>query len=144
MNDETSDEEFSDRLRERLEQELLPHFFQHIIVSLLKNRRSFKPDFIRQIKTVSAEARLIRNTLISQLSPTDSQRAKIACRDGCSHCCGMIVKPTMPELYIILEFIRDTYTHSEIDRLMSALHAQIAQKQACTSRMDRLTVYCTF
>lgn len=115
-----------------------------MMTSLLKNRRSFKPDFLRQVRRMYRVAEHARDLVIEQLAEEDKHYAEIDCKKGCFHCCGMIVKPTMPELYIIFEHIKSTYSAEALGELMKTLRKHA---DTCSRKMDikdRLQVYCSF
>ena len=114
------------------------------MTSLLKNSRAFKPDFLDEVKQVYTLIDDAKEALLDQLNDQDKSKAKIDCRKGCYYCCGKVVKPTMPELYIIFEHITDKYSRTELGHIMQRLHAHGEQCNQATSVSERTQVYCAF
>lgn len=122
----------------------MPKVFQHIMTSLLKNNRTFKPDFLNQIRELYTIAEDARTAVLAQLNEKDAAEAKIDCKAGCFHCCGKVVKPTMPELYIILEHITSTYSLEQVRDLIQRLKLHQEQARDATTVEKRVKVYCAF
>ena len=122
----------------------MPRIFQKVMISLLKNKRVFSQDFIQQINQVYIDTELATETLLNNLPENKRYPEEIDCRKSCFFCCGMIVEPTMPELYIIFDSILLTYSRSETEQLMSDLYLQGKQKRACKDRTERMEVKCAF
>ncbi len=133
-----------DKLVESIEQELLPKVFQGTIISLLKNRRSFKPDFLYHIRSLYQLAENSKNLIIDRLSQEDIDQPAIDCHEGCYYCCSMKVTPTMPELFIILEHIQKTYSQAETVKLIKDLRLHKNKCNKIKTVKERIKVYCTF
>jgi Fe-S-cluster containining protein len=127
-----------------LEVRLLPKIFQHTITSLLKNSRIFTPDFLQKVKELYCTTEKAQEAVLGQLNHNDSADADIDCQKGCHYCCGRIVTPTMPELYIIFEHITAQYSCVEIKALIQKLQTHSKKANEAKSVQERIKVYCAF
>lgn len=143
-NNDQATREFRESVVESLEKEFLPKIFQKAVISLLKNHRIFKRDYLSQIREFYQESEDARDRLLQQLTGDDVHRAKIDCQRGCFYCCSMIVKPTMPELYIILEHIERNYSRHQVDALMERLRQHEKERERSDTTEERVKVYCSF
>jgi Fe-S-cluster containining protein len=123
---------------------LLAKIYQHVVVSLLGDNRLFTPGFIRLIQALPKEGDNVLRKLLSEADKGKETIHPIACKKGCSYCCGLVVKATEPELYVIFEHVLKTRSESEISLLMNRLHTQLQTKEGCSTRNERINVKCTF
>lgn len=80
-----------------------PAINENIVASTLKELISLAEDFTEKQKS------------------SDPPPAAIMCRAGCSHCCHIRVLVTPPEVILLSQFIRDTFSEDELHKLMERL-----------------------
>lgn len=127
-----------------LEKELLAKSFQHSLISLLKNRRTFTPDYLNTIRHLYKDADDAKEIFVSQLKQVDGEEKKIDCKNGCYHCCGLTVKVVTPELYVLLEFLIKTQSKNELKQIATKLEEYKIRFDNCTARSEKLSVPCSF
>ncbi len=131
-------------IKDKLEKNLLPVVFQHVMISFLKNKKCFTPDFIDKIRSLYKEAELSRQDTLENFQANGHQLPKLACKKGCSYCCGLTVKVAIPELYVIFEHIQATYSEEEIQQIMADLRSYEVKMAKCKTRNEKLQVPCAF
>ncbi|MBU2511383.1 YkgJ family cysteine cluster protein [bacterium] len=133
-----------DAFKDDLEKNLLPLVFQHVMISFLKNKKLFTPDFITKISSLYKQAELSHQFALKQYQIEVDKLPKPACKKGCSYCCGLTVKVAIPELYIIYEHIQSRWGKKEIERIRLKLESFVQKMDQCKSRSEKLRIPCAF
>ncbi len=123
---------------------LLPKVYQFVVINLIKENKVFSPAFLKSVRSLYKKGDKVKEELLAGLRPSESEACQIACKKGCSHCCGLNVKVTTPELYIILEHLLEKETQQEIDTTIRNLRRYKALMEQCESREERIMVKCSF
>lgn len=97
------------------------------VIGLLAEQRT--PAHTRQ---VAQHASWFANQLVDQLVDTSG----IACRAGCSWCCSLFVSATAPEILLIADYLRATFSSTQLGELRERL-AQREQQLAGTTAEQR-------
>lgn len=142
--DESGKKKFSDNIIKILEQDLMPKVFQRSLISFLKNKRMFNADYLSCIKSMYLEAEKARDQLLESVCEPDVPGTEIDCQKGCFHCCGMVVKPLAPEMYLILESLMSSYSRDQLEQLVKDLKVKVSEIKACDSVKKRVKAYCIF
>lgn len=127
-----------------LEKSFQPKIVQYVVVHFLKANKQFTPQFLAAIQQLHREGDQLRDSLLRELPPPIPRYNRIECKKGCAHCCGLTVKATLPELFIIFETLLKQYRESELIELMNRLQERVRLKQEQGNRTDRLKINCTF
>ena len=134
----------SDELIYDLEVKLRAKVFQHIIISLVQNNRTFTPDFIKQIKLLYQKAEESQQEIMQWIPESEIHRSEIHCKKGCSYCCGLTVHVAIPELYIIFEHLLKTRSADCLKKLIKNLKSYVREMDKCQSVTEKLRIKCTF
>jgi len=114
------------------------------MVSLLENHKCFTPGFIDKIKSLYKEADLSHQLVLEQYSLHGNEPVLLACKKGCSYCCGLTVKVVIPELYIIFEHLQETRTNNEIERIIADLRIYTEKMAQSQTINEKLQIPCAF
>lgn len=131
-------------LKDALEQNFQPVIFQHVMISLLKNKKCFTPAYLDTIKSVYDKAEESRQDIIQKQTKAGTPPPELACKKGCSYCCGLTVKVAIPELYIIFEYLQETKTEAELEQIIYDLDQYTQRMEASKTRNEKLQVSCAF
>ena len=144
MYQNKNSEKLSNEIFETIERQIIPKAFQHTVVSLLKNNKTFNSDFLQKITSFYEEAKVISQISINSFSKNNKNDIAIACQRGCSFCCHLKVMVTAPEFHIISNYIQETFPKEKIKALKTTLRKTVSEKNRCADLAERLAIQCSF
>lgn len=144
MYQNKNSEKLSNEIFETIEKKITPKAFQHTIVSLLKNNKTFSPDFIQKITSFYQEAKVISQISLKSFSKDIKTDGAIACHRGCSFCCHLKVMVTAPEFQIISNYVENTFPKEKIKALKLTLRKTVSETTRVTGLAERLAIPCSF
>lgn len=131
-------------ISERIDRDVLPRIFQHVLVSFLKNNKTFNKEFIKKIRSLHFTAERLHKATLELVPPEESHRTEIDCKPGCYWCCGLQVLATQPELHLIFNTLRETWRPQNLMRLKADLRRFVEKISKTETMQQRLTIYCGF
>lgn len=126
------------------EKTLFPKIYQLVVVQFISSKKAFTPQFLKIIEHLYTEGEQTQQNLLEQLNSNDLKNAHLDCKKGCSHCCGLIVKVAIPELFLIFEHLMASKKEDELLALMVMLKENIDTKEVQTERSERIKIKCAF